>query len=126
MQGNLIKVYYYWCAEFAIVLHSHDNEILELIKEKFGVGSLSFAKGKQQVRYSVQDTKDLYEVIVPFFDRVPLIGIKRKDYTLWGEAVKLIFLHQQKRRVGSKKPLDSLTEEKLQDLKAKVDLHKHG
>jgi hypothetical protein len=68
-QGDLIKSYQYWSAEFVIVLHIIDAPILVLIQQRLGVGRLSYVKTGDQVRYSVQDTKHLHDVVVPFFEK---------------------------------------------------------
>jgi hypothetical protein len=123
-KGKQVHEYYYWGAEFAIVLHPSDSALLDLIKDSFSVGNISFKKTGDQVRYSVQDTGDLKNVIVPFFEKNPLFGMKSKDFDLWKEAVALIFAHHQKPRTGRTHPMSKDTENKLFALKEKIDLHK--
>ena len=59
--------YYYWGVEFAVVLRPDDIKILETIKDRLGCGSITQTSNGAQVRYSVQNTKDLADKIAPFF-----------------------------------------------------------
>jgi hypothetical protein len=123
-EGKLLKEYFYWTAEFAIVLHITDTELLKTIQSVLGVGHISFAKVGDQVRYSVQNTSHLHNVIIPFFERFPLLGSKGKDFSLWAAAVRLLFQHQSMGKVGKSRPMDPVIENKLKELKKKVDAHK--
>lgn len=123
-QGNQIKEYYYWTAEFAIVLHPSDAQLLSSIQKALGVGNISYKKTGDQVRYSVQRTSDLAGVIIPFFDKNPLLGNKSNDYSLWKEAVHLIWNHQQRRVPGKPHPMNHSSVIKLTELKRKIDMHK--
>lgn len=120
-KGNKIYEYHYWKTEFAIVLHPSDAELLRLIKQSLGVGSISFKRAGDQVRYSVQNVLDLNNVIVPFFKKNPLFGTKAKDFELWSQAVHLLYTHRQKKRVGRNNPLEESAEKKLQELKVKIN-----
>ena len=42
------------------------------------------------VVYSVQSARDIANVIIPHFDRYPLITKKRADYLLFKQAINLI------------------------------------
>lgn len=119
--GNKLYEYHYWKTEFAIVLHPSDAGLLNLIKERFGVGNISFKRAGDQVRYSVQNTSELHDVIVPFFEKNPLFGTKAKDFELWSQAVKLLYAHRQKERTGKSRPLDKDLEEKLSEIKSQTD-----
>lgn len=119
--GNKIYEYHYWKTEFAIVLHPSDADLLHLIKERFGVGNVSFKRAGDQVRYSVQNTTELNNVIVPFFEKNLLFGTKAKDFRLWSQAVKFLYIHRQEKKKGRSHPLDERTEQKLGELKIQMD-----
>lgn len=119
--GNKIYEYHYWKTEFAIVLHPIDADLLRLIKDKLGVGNISFKRAGDQVRYSVQNITELNDVIVPFFEENPLFGTKAKDFQLWSQAVKLLNTHKQKKRTGQGRPLDESVEKKLRGIKVQMD-----
>lgn len=68
------------------------------IQSYFGVGNIH--KGNNNaVSYYVNKTQDLTKVIIPHFDRYPLITQKRADYLLFKSALQIINNKQ------SKKPL---------------------
>ena len=67
-----IREYFYWNVEFAVVLKPDDTNILEMIKNTLGCGSITYTKDKKQVRYSIQSPKLLKEIIVPFFNKFSL------------------------------------------------------
>jgi hypothetical protein len=75
---------------FVINLHIKDLELLKQIQLFFGVGTINIKKTKDSVIYSVQSIKDLTNVIIPFFDKYPLITKKRADYLLFKKVVDLI------------------------------------
>ena len=122
--GNLIRQYHYWNAEFAIVLHASDAALLRRIQSHLRVGRISFGKSRNQVRYSVQGTRELKTIIVPFFEQFPLYGEKRKDFLLWAEAVRLLYEHQNTAMVGKERPMAEITKARLEDLKVRTDAHK--
>ena len=65
---------------FSIGLHKKDREILDLIKSYFGgVGTIS-AQSKDSVQYRVASLKDLNAIIIPHFDKYPLITQKKADF----------------------------------------------
>lgn len=75
---------------FAIGLHEKDVMLLEHIKSKLKVGSIRFSKSNKCAFYSVQSVKDISNVIIPHFDKYPLLTQKRADFELFKSAVDLI------------------------------------
>jgi|SRR5690606_17888385 len=74
-------------AAFQIGLHTKDLDILNSIKDYFGVGAISI-KGDRCVYY-VQSIKDL-DIILNHFEKYPLITQKLSDYILFKMAINLI------------------------------------
>ncbi|PLT28200.1 LAGLIDADG family homing endonuclease [Peribacillus deserti] len=66
---------------FGINLKLDDFEILEQIKNLLGCGTV--LKGKKAVMYRVTKFKDVLEIVIPFFDRYPLINVKKDDFNLF-------------------------------------------
>jgi hypothetical protein len=125
--GNKLHEYFYWSAEFVIVLHPSDQALLEEVRKTLKVGKISLAKTTKQVRYSVQDTKELASIIVPFFREHSMYGRKNEDFKLWAEAVGLLAAHRAQPRTGQSRPLDPTVEARLIELKRLIDKHKsHG
>ena len=75
---------------FSIGLHKKDREILDLIKSYFGeVGTIS-AQSKDSVQYRVASLKDLNDIIIPHFEKYPLITQKKADFILFKQIIDLI------------------------------------
>jgi hypothetical protein len=75
---------------FQIKLHSRDKDLLREIKSFFNeIGSVSLSKNNAVI-YKVQNIKDIMCVIIPHFDKYPLITRKYTDYILWKSIIKLI------------------------------------
>ena len=81
-------IYPRWKAEFAIVMREDDTQLLRMVQDGIGCGTITKSQGA--VRYSVQGTKELINVIIPFFNKYPLHGKKATDFKLWCEAVTII------------------------------------
>lgn len=90
-------------ARFAIVAHKRDLDLLKLIKSYFSshleqslrsgpkgqeVGAIYDHEGGLQ--YLIDSVKFLTEIIIPHFDKYPLITEKRKDYILWKQVVEMM------------------------------------
>ena len=75
-----------------IELHSRDLFLLRKIQLFFGVGIVSERKTKNKVVYSVQSVRDIINVIIPHFDKYPLITQKQADYLLFKQVVSLLNL----------------------------------
>ncbi len=71
---------------FQIGLHKKDTELLREIQATLGgVGSISDKQGMAYFR--VQSLEQIYNVIIPYFDKYPLISQKLADYILFKEIV---------------------------------------
>ena len=68
---------------FRITQNNRDIRLLEKIVEYFGSGNIYKYKGKSAVSLSIVDFTNITNVIIPFFNKNPLIGIKYYDYLDW-------------------------------------------
>ena len=81
-----------WYCEpkFEISLHKNDLEVLQRIQAHFeGKGSI-IKHGKESFLYVITSTKEIFDVVIPHFDKYPLKTQKLADYLLFREAVELI------------------------------------
>jgi len=77
-------------ARFSIGLHKRDAVLLKLIKDSLGgVGDIA-PQGKDGVQYRVSSIKDIIDVIIPHFDKYPLITQKWGDFELFKRIVYMI------------------------------------
>jgi len=74
---------------FAIALHEKDRIILELIQKYFGVGNI-FQNGKDGVQFRVESIRDLTNIIIPHFDKFPLITQKLADFKLFKQVIEIM------------------------------------
>ncbi len=81
--------------DFKIELHSRDIILLRKIKDYFGLGIISERLDRNTIVYSVQSIRDILKVIIPHFDKYPLITQKRADYLLFKQAINLLDLKVQ-------------------------------
>jgi hypothetical protein len=63
---------------FKITLHIDDSAVLFLIKDKLGIGVVSI-KGNT-CTFSIYSFQNIVDVLVPIFDKYPLITHKQLDY----------------------------------------------
>jgi hypothetical protein len=77
---------------FSIELHIRDIETLKKIKNFFNVGSIivRIRKSKQTGIYSVQSLNDLTQVIIPHFNKYPLLTQKQADFILFSSVVNIM------------------------------------
>lgn len=80
-----------WGADpsFIIGLHAKELPLLEKIQAFFGVGDISIGNNNT-VTYYVASVPALTNVIIPHFDRYPLITKKRADFLLFKSALDII------------------------------------
>jgi len=68
---------------FRITQHSRDLKLMEKIVEYFGSGKIYKYGGKSAVSLTIVDFTDITNIIVPFFNKNAIIGIKLYDYLDW-------------------------------------------
>lgn len=79
-----------WTVEavFKIEIHKRDEDLLNLIREFWGVGAIYVTRSCLSLR--VTSLNSLVTRIVPQFDNYPLISQKKADYILWREIVMMM------------------------------------
>jgi hypothetical protein len=92
LKNKAYKIGYHVLPIFTIQLHIKDLLLLEQIKDYFNVGIVKIKKNKDSntAMYSVQSYKDIINVIIPHFDKYPLLTQKRADYILFKQILDLI------------------------------------
>jgi hypothetical protein len=81
--GYLVKL------EFSINMHIKDKNLLEAIKNFFGVGTVRVYE-KNDLAYFTVNRKEELSVIIAHFDKYSLISQKRSDFELFKSSYKLI------------------------------------
>ena len=75
---------------FSIGLHKKDVGILNLIKSYLSNTGSILKQGKNSMQYRVSSLRDITNVVIPHFNKYPLITQKRADFLLFKEIVDLI------------------------------------
>lgn len=73
----------YLLYELGIELHIKDIQLLYKIKKMLGVGVIKFRKTEgrsETVTFSVRNKKHLIDIILPIFDKYPMLSLKQYDY----------------------------------------------
>lgn len=75
--------------KFTIGLHAKDIDLLERIANQFGVGKI-YIGSNNLIRWQVSSIEDLEGVIIPFYEKYPLVSQKKADFELFKLIIKLI------------------------------------
>lgn len=84
---------------YIIELHIKDLHLIEQIKSYFNsIGSIHINKHRNTVTYSVVGLKDIFNVILPHFDKYSLQSSKNIDFIYWRKCVMIMYnnLHIEK------------------------------
>jgi len=63
---------------FRVTQHVRDTKLMELLIKYFGAGRIE--NSRQAVNFVVSNFSDLNQIIIPFFKKYPILGIKQLDY----------------------------------------------
>ena len=75
---------------FRITQHNRDLKLLELIIDYLKSGRLEINPQKSTVNLVVGQFSDINNIIIPFFNKYPIIGVKYLDYLDWCKIAKFI------------------------------------
>lgn len=70
--------------------HIRDAFLFEVIAEYLGCGNLIVDTKNSAVRYRVSKFTDNLNIIIPFFEKYPLQGVKVKDFSDFCKAAYLV------------------------------------
>jgi hypothetical protein len=71
-------------------MHVKDLALLKSIQNYFGGVGLIVKQGQDLESYQVSSPKHISEVIIPHFDKYPLITKKKEDFILFKEAIDIV------------------------------------
>jgi len=69
---------------------SRDLKLMEILAKYLGAGKLYKYPGKPAVVLTIFNFSDINNLIIPFFETNPLLGVKLMDFTDWCKVAKLI------------------------------------
>ena len=86
-QKKVVQVF----SVFQISLHKRDLPLLLQLQNYFGgIGFISKSKTQNIVKYSIKSIKDLTNILIPHFDKYPLLTQKSADFILFKQIVELL------------------------------------
>jgi hypothetical protein len=90
-KNNKLKTGYRVRSSFFIRLNQQDNFVLYQLQNFFeGIGTISTDKKANALKYSVDNLKDLTTIIIPHFNKYPLLTQKAADFILFEQVVELM------------------------------------
>lgn len=90
--------------KFTIAQDMRDEPLMLTFLEFFGYGHFDYSRNT--VEYISKDISFLYNTIIPFFDKHPVIGVKALDYADWKLAAELVYTKQHLTLEGNKKVIE--------------------
>ena len=75
---------------FRISQHSREIELMEKLVEYFGAGKIYNYAGKSAINLTIFDFTEISQIIIPFLNKTPLLGIKFYDYLDWSKIHSLM------------------------------------
>ena len=65
---------------FTITQHNRDEQLLKSFVNYLGCGRYYPVSGRNEGYFIISTFSDIYEKIIPLFDKYPLLGSKQQDY----------------------------------------------
>ncbi len=75
---------------FSVSQNYDRAEVLELLKDSLGCGSIRPDRSDNTLKYEVRSVTELVEQVLPHFEEYPLISGKRRDYELFAEICRMM------------------------------------
>lgn len=76
--------------KFHIVQHSKDIELMEMLISTLGCGRIELRLNQSAVYFVVTNFKDVFEKIIPLFNKYPIKGVKALDFADFKKVLGLM------------------------------------
>lgn len=84
------KIGYRVQLKFRLVQHIRDKLLMQVVNKYFNTGNIYKYSEKSAVVLEIFKFSDIVNIILPFFDKYPILGVKHLDYLDWCKVVKLM------------------------------------
>lgn len=101
--NKTMSIGYQVLPEFRVVQHEKDIQVLHAIKSYFKCGVVRVNHG-DRMEYRVRKIEHLLTIIIPFFEKYPLVTKKRTDFSKF----KRIVLHMEQDKHLEKDGLNNI------------------
>lgn len=75
---------------FSISQNEDRRQVLDIIREYFGCGSIRRDFADKTVKFEIRDHSDLVSKVIPHFEQFPLLSKKQKDFELFKTICNII------------------------------------
>lgn len=75
---------------YQVTQHVRDSALVQNFTEFFGCGNFTVRSNKIACDFVVSNFSDIRKIIIPFFDKYPLLGVKAQNYADFKKAVKIM------------------------------------
>ena len=75
---------------FRISQHERDFKLMELLVKHLGSGTIYKYPGKDAIVLTIVKFSDITNIIIPLFEKNPILGLKLLDYLDWCKIAKLM------------------------------------
>jgi len=84
------KIGYRVQLKFRLVQHIRDKFLMQVINKYFNTGNIYKYSEKSAIVLEIFNFSDIVNIILPFFDKYPILGVKQLDFLDWCKVVKLM------------------------------------
>jgi len=85
---------------FSISQHKRNLELLQQIQLFFGCGGIRFDRHDQTYKYEVRSLDDLWNKIIPYFKKHPLLTLKARDFDIFVGICSLMKANKHRSQKG--------------------------
>jgi hypothetical protein len=75
---------------YKVTQHVRDFELMNNFTEFFGCGNSRVRSNKIACDFVVSSLSDICKIIIPFFDKYPLFGVKAQNYADFKKAAEIM------------------------------------
>jgi hypothetical protein len=91
---------------FSVSQNSDRAQVLELLKQHFGCGTIRPDRSDRTLKYEVRSVENLVERVIPHFEETPLLSGKQRDFELFAEVCRRMYRGEHRTREGFKRTVE--------------------
>jgi len=81
---------------FSISQNLRSKNVLFEIQKYFKCGFIRFSASDQTYKFEVRSIQDLIKIIIPHFDKNPLVSFKNRDFQLFKEICGMVYRNEHR------------------------------
>lgn len=76
---------------FSVSQNSDRAEVLYLLRDRFGEGMIRPDRSDKTLKYEIRSIEKLIRVVIPHFEKYPLLSSKQKEFERFAEICRRMF-----------------------------------